>query len=141
MIDQNKYEGANKLSKAVIWRSCIVHFWDMFLFGAWIAYNGIRTAFRGGRGPVPRPPTQKPPMGGEVNKPPHTPEGAEPARQTPARGHRTPGNNGGGPPTQAAARKLKPAPQRQKYTENPSPSNPEPQKVAWRNRPAGRART
>ena len=40
----------------------------MFHFGAQIVYNGIRTAFRGGRGPIPRPPNSKPPMGGEVNK-------------------------------------------------------------------------
>ena len=36
---QNKYDGAN-----------------MFHFGARIVYNGIRIAFRGGRGPIPRPP-------------------------------------------------------------------------------------
>ena len=40
----------------------------MFCFGARIIYNGIRTAFRGGRGPIPRPPNQKPPMGVDVNK-------------------------------------------------------------------------
>ena len=60
-------------------------------------------------------------------KPPHTPEGTAPARHTPAKGHRTPGNNGGGPPTQAAARKLKPAPRRRKDTANPGPP-----KAAWR---------
>ena len=34
------------------------------------------------------------------------PEGAAPARHTPARGHRASGNNGGGPPTQTAAKKV-----------------------------------
>ena len=37
------------------------------------------------------------------NKPPHTLEGTAPARHTPARGHRAPGNNGGGPGTQTPA--------------------------------------
>ena len=40
----------------------------MFRFGARTVYNGIRTAFRGGRGPIPRPPNKNPAMGGEVNK-------------------------------------------------------------------------
>ena len=39
------------------------------------------------------------------NKPPHSPKGTAPARHTQAKNHRTPGNNGGGPPTQTAARK------------------------------------
>ena len=57
--------------------------------------------------------------GSNQNKPPHTPEGAAPARHTPARGHRTPGNNGGGPFTQTATRNLIPAPRRRKDTETP----------------------
>ena len=36
----------------------------MFCFGARVVYNGIRTAFRGGRGPIPRPPKLKAPHGG-----------------------------------------------------------------------------
>ena len=69
-------------------------------------------------------------------KPPHTPEGTASARHTPAKGHRTLGNNGGGPPTKAAAGKLKPAPQRRGDTANPGPHE-----AAWHNRQTGRART
>ena len=79
--------------------------------------------------------------GSNQNKPPHTPEGALPARHTPVRGHRAPGNNGGGPPTQNATRNSIPAPRRQRDTENPSPQNPGPHEAAWRKRPADRART
>ena len=67
--------------------------------------------------------------------PPHTPEGAAPAHHTPARGHRAPGNNGGGP-----SRRFKPAPRGRKDTGNPSSSNPERREAAWHSCPAGRAR-
>ena len=79
--------------------------------------------------------------GSNPTKPPHTPEGAAPARHTGARGHCTRGNDSGGRPTQTAARKLIPATRRRRDTESPSPPNPGPQEAAWRNRPAGRART
>ena len=89
--------------------------------------------------------------GSNPSQPPHAPEGKEtrpqpwdnttPARRTPARGQRTPGNDGVSPPTQAATRKLKPAPQRRRDTESPTPLNPGPQETALRNRPAGRTRT
>ena len=89
--------------------------------------------------------------GSNPSKPRHGPEGEEMrpqpgdnatrTRRTPARGHRTPGNDGDGPPTQAASRKLKPARQRRRDTENPTPLNPGPHETASRNGPAGRART
>ena len=52
------------------------------------------------------------------------------ARRTPARGHRTLSNDGGGPCTQTATRKLKPAPRRRRDTENPSPLKPGPHETA-----------
>ena len=68
------------------------------------------------------------------SKPPHSPEGEEtrpqlwdnatPAHCKPAKGQRTPGNDGGGPPTQTAIRQLKPAPQGRRNTEYPTPPNP-----------------
>ena len=67
-------------------------------------------------------------------EPRHTPEGTAAARHTQAKGHRTPGNNGGGRPTKAAAGKLKPAPRRRRDTANPGPDE-----AAWHNRPAGRS--
>ena len=89
--------------------------------------------------------------GSNPRKPPHTPEGGErrpqpwdnatPGHCTEAKGHRTPGNDGDAPPTQTATRTLKVAPQRRRDTEYPTPPNPRPQKTAWRNRPASRART
>ena len=68
--------------------------------------------------------------GSNHNKPPHNPEGTAPARHTRTRGHRMPGTKCGGQPTQAAAGKLKPAPQRRNDTANPGP-----QEAAWHNRP------
>ena len=43
--------------------------------------------------------------GSDQIRPSHTSEGTAPARHTPAKGYRTPGKNGGCPPTQAAAGK------------------------------------
>ena len=89
--------------------------------------------------------------GSNPSKLPHAPEGnktrpqpqdnATQARRTQARGHCTPRSNSDGLSAQAATRKLQLAPQRRGDTENPTPFTPRPHETAWRNRPAGRART
>ena len=48
--------GTNMTARINSLRDCIVYFWDMFYFSARIDHNGMRTASRGGRDPIPRPP-------------------------------------------------------------------------------------
>ena len=88
--------------------------------------------------------------GSNLREPPQAPEkketrpqpwdNATPARRTQATS-RTPGSDGDGPPAQAATRKSNLAPKGRRDTDNPTPLNSKPHKMAWRKRPAARART